>query len=102
MSMPVEQRKGERKSLGGEQFERLVQGHAGKMPSMIGPPEDPNSTTQEQLSFFNPGQSFVFAPDEVHVMNKEGVDEYADDEDPGFDLYAVSEENFVASCKELA
>ena len=35
-------------------------------------------------------------------MNKEGIDEYIDDEDPGFDLYAVNEENFVASCKELA
>ena len=50
----------------------------------------------------NTSQSFVFAPDEIHVMNKEGLDEYIDDEDPGFDLYAVNEENFVASCKELA
>lgn len=36
------------------------------------------------------------------MMNKEGVDEYADDDDPGFDIYVVNEENFVASCKELA
>ena len=35
-------------------------------------------------------------------MNKEGVDEYADDDDPGFDTYVVNEENFVASCRELA
>jgi hypothetical protein len=35
-------------------------------------------------------------------MNKEGVDEYADDDDPGFEIYVVNEENFVPSCKELA
>ena len=35
-------------------------------------------------------------------MNREGVDEYADDDDPGFEIYVVNEENFVASCKELA
>ena len=38
----------------------------------------------------------------MHVMNKEGIDDYQDDEDPGFDAYAVSEGNFVASCQELA
>lgn len=35
-------------------------------------------------------------------MNKENLDEYADDDDPGFEIYVVNEENFVASCKELA
>ena len=35
-------------------------------------------------------------------MNKEGLDEYLDDDDPGFDTYVVNEENFVASCRELA
>jgi hypothetical protein len=35
-------------------------------------------------------------------MNKEGLDEYNDDDDEGFKFYVVSEENFVASCKELA
>ena len=35
-------------------------------------------------------------------MNREGVDEYQDDDDPGFDMYVVNEENFVESCKELA
>jgi hypothetical protein len=44
----------------------------------------------------------VFAPDEVNIMNKDGIDEYVDDDDPGFDMYVVNEENFVASCKELA
>jgi len=35
-------------------------------------------------------------------MNKENLDEYGDDDDPGFEIYVVNEENFVASCKELA
>jgi len=35
-------------------------------------------------------------------MNKEAVEEYMDDDDPGFDTYVVNEENFVASCRELA
>lgn len=35
-------------------------------------------------------------------MNKEGIEEYIDDDDPGFDTYVVNEENFVASCRELA
>ena len=37
-----------------------------------------------------------------HPMNPEGIDEYMDDDDPGFDTYVVNEENFVASCRELA
>jgi Protein kinase domain len=49
-----------------------------------------------------PNSSFIFSSDEFNLMNKEGLDEYVDDEDPGFDMYAVNEENFVASCKELA
>ena len=28
--------------------------------------------------------------------------EYVDEDDPGFDTYVVNEENFVASCQELA
>ena len=39
---------------------------------------------------------------EQHPMNREGIDEYQDDDDPGFDTYVVNEENFVASCRELA
>ncbi len=35
-------------------------------------------------------------------MNREGLDEYVDDDDPGFDMYVVNEENFIPSCKELA
>jgi hypothetical protein len=35
-------------------------------------------------------------------MNIECIDDYEDDDDPGFDTYVVNEENFVASCEELA
>jgi hypothetical protein len=35
-------------------------------------------------------------------MNPEFTDEYIDEDDPGFDTYVVNEENFVASCQELA
>jgi len=35
-------------------------------------------------------------------LNLEGIDEYEDDDDPGFDAFLVGEENFVASCAELA
>lgn len=44
----------------------------------------------------------MFPNDEIQVMNREGVDDYADDDDPGFEIYVVNEENFVASCKELS
>lgn len=38
----------------------------------------------------------------LHTKNPEFKDEYVDEEDPGFDTYVVNEENFVASCQELA
>mmetsp|Transcript_704 Transcript_704/g.983 ORF Transcript_704/g.983 Transcript_704/m.983 type:complete len:87 (+) Transcript_704:994-1254(+) len=38
----------------------------------------------------------------MHPMNKEALEEYVDDDDVGFDTYVVNEENFVASCRELA
>ena len=31
-------------------------------------------------------------------MNPEFMDEYVDEDDPGFDTYVVNEENFVARC----
>lgn len=92
--------------MGGEQFEKMVK-HTGKMPSMIQP--DTTQPIDMSSSFFNglgglpnTSNSFVFAPEEVNLMNQEGLDEYVDDDDPGFDMYVVNEENFVASCKELA
>ena len=71
--------------------------NTGKLPSMIEPAE-----TNGDISFFQNSHSFVFPVEENHVMNKEGLDEYVDDDDPGFEIYVVNEENFVASCKELA
>jgi len=77
----------------------LNQQNPAKMPSMIQPAEG------NELSFFGENsKSFVFPMEEgpPHAMNKEGLDEYHDDDDPGFEIYVVNEENFVASCKELA
>lgn len=34
--------------------------------------------------------------------NKNLIDEYNDDEDPGFDLYEVGEKEFVKIAKQLA
>ena len=44
----------------------------------------------------------VFASQPEHPVNKDGSDEYMDDDDPGFDAYVVNEQSFVESCKELA
>ena len=67
--------------------------------SMIHPNNDEGDN-----SFFQNQSSFVFGNEsnELHIMNKEGVEEYVDDDDVGFDTYVVNEENFVASCRELA
>ena len=35
-------------------------------------------------------------------MEENKEDDYNDDEDAGFEIFVVNEENFVASCKELA
>jgi|LauGreDrversion4_2_1035121.scaffolds.fasta_scaffold2802569_1 hypothetical protein len=45
-----------------------------------------------------PDENLVYNPKLIHEMNKEFVEEYVDDDDPGFDTYVVNEENFVASC----
>jgi len=44
----------------------------------------------------------MYDPKEIHSQNIDFIDEYIDENDPGFDTYVVSEENFVASCQELA
>mmetsp|Transcript_448 Transcript_448/g.511 ORF Transcript_448/g.511 Transcript_448/m.511 type:complete len:203 (-) Transcript_448:1374-1982(-) len=83
-----------------EQLESMMQSqNLGKMPSIIH-----GENTGDISSFFDNSKSFVFqgAPIEEHPANKEGVDDYTDDDDPGFEVYMVNEENFVASCKELA
>jgi len=44
----------------------------------------------------------IYEADKIHPMNTEFTNEYVDEDDPGFDTYVVNEENFVASCQELA
>jgi len=44
-----------------------------------------------------PGK-MIYDPKCLHTKNPEFVDEYVDEDDPGFDTYVVNEENFVASC----
>lgn len=76
-----------------KKFERIV-GNTGKLPSMI---------AGEGNSSFMDGNSFSF-PIEGN-NNKEAnevIDEYVDDDDPGFELYEIFEEYFESSCKELA
>ena len=53
-------------------------------------------------SFFQNKSSFVFDHDVMQPLNPECLDEYEDDDDPGFDTFVVNEENFIASCEELA
>lgn len=38
----------------------------------------------------------------MQPLNAECVDDYEDDDDPGFDTFVVNEDNFIASCEELA
>lgn len=85
----------------------MKQQTTGKMPSMI-----QHADNNGEASFFQNSQSFVFVNDEMHpgagglvgnsAKQDGGIDDYTDDDDPGFEIYVVSEENFVASCKELA
>jgi hypothetical protein len=58
--------------------------------------------SENSSAFFQNQSSFVFDPNLLNIMNKEGIDEYQDDDDPGFDAYVMDEDNFVASCQELA
>lgn len=47
----------------------------------------------------NTSNSFAFAMDHP---SKECMDEYADDDDPGFIVFEAKEEDFEQTCKELA
>ena len=80
---------------GDDRLDDIMQRDSGKQLSII-------QHAENDASFFQNSESFVFANQEMQVMNKEGVDDYQDDDDPGFEIYVVNEENFVESCKELA
>lgn len=82
-------------------FEAILEGNSGKMPSIIqGQPNNDSSL------FFQNSHSFVLAglglEDQQHGNNNPVVDEYLDDDDPGFDLYEVEEKDFPKVCKKLA
>jgi len=47
-------------------------------------------------------KGLIYAGKTEHPVNTASVEEYVDDDDPGFDAYVVNEQSFVASCKELA
>ena len=49
-----------------------------------------------------PKGKMMYNPKVLQPLNPESKDDYQDDDDPGFDTYVVNEENFVASCQELA
>ena len=51
---------------------------------------------ENDSGFVDNSQSFVFA------IDNGGVEEYTDDEDPGFIVHEVPEECFEKACKELA
>ena len=67
--------------------------NTGKIPSMI---------AGEGNSSFMDGNSFSFPIEGSKEANNEAIDEYVDDDDPGFELYEIYEEYFESSCKELA
>ena len=56
----------------------------------------------QEISYFQNKSSFVFDHELMQPLNAEQVDDYEDDDDPGFDTFVVNEENFIASCEELA
>ena len=78
------------------QFEDLLEGNSGKMPSMIHPQGNNDSSL-----FFQNSHSFMLSGlEEQHPTQI--VDEYIDDDDPGFDVVEVEEKDFAKTCKKLA
>ena len=64
----------------------------GKMPSMIQHQNNNDSSLFLQNSLIG----------NLEDQFQNAVDEYTDDDDPGFDLYEVSERDFPAVSKKLA
>eukprot|EP01017_Pseudomicrothorax_dubius_P048514 TRINITY_DN883_c0_g1_i2.p1 TRINITY_DN883_c0_g1~~TRINITY_DN883_c0_g1_i2.p1 ORF type:complete len:747 (-),score=216.15 TRINITY_DN883_c0_g1_i2:405-2645(-) len=63
------------------------------MPSII-----QAQNVNDSSLFLNDGHSFVLSG----LEDNHAVDEYVDDDDPGFDLYEVAEREFHKVCKQLA
>src|SRR5690242_4917803 len=47
-------------------------------------------------------QSMIINPDDSALNANSIIDEYADDEDPGFELYECEVEHFKETCKSLS
>jgi hypothetical protein len=76
-------------------FEELLEGNPSKMPSIIQPPNNNDSSL-----FFQNSHSFVLANLEEQSTNI--VDEYVNDDDVGFELYEVQDKDFAKVAKKLA
>lgn len=57
-----------------------------------------NSNQEDNSSFFQNSQSIILQHDDSNIL----VDEYVDDDDPGFDLYECEIEFFKTTCKKLS
>ena len=77
------------------QFEDLLEGNPSKMPSIIQPPNNNDSSL-----FFQNSHSFVLAG--LEEQNSNVNDEYVNDEDVGFELYEVQDKDFGKVSKKLA
>ncbi len=71
-------------------FEEILDERTGKMPSMI--------VRKNNSSFLTGPDSLV----DICQNHQTLIDEYTDDDDPGFDLYEVAEREFPKISKQLA
>jgi hypothetical protein len=62
-----------------------------------------NQENIDSSSFFQNSQSMIIQQDDSNInLNLENIDEYVDDDDPGFDLYECYQEYFKETCKKLS
>ena len=62
-----------------------------------------NQENIDSCSFFQNSQSMIIQQDDSNInINVGDLDEYVDDDDPGFDLYECYQEYFKETCKKLS
>ena len=62
-----------------------------------------NQDNIDSSSFFQNSQSMIIQQDDSNInLNIGEIDEYVDDDDPGFDLYECYQEFFKETCKKLS
>lgn len=62
-----------------------------------------NQENISSSSFFQNSQSMIIQQDDSNInLNIGDLDEYVDDDDPGFDLYECYQEYFKETCKKLS